>query len=142
MAIHEKIPLRFSCTGCGACCSGGGDYYVFLERGEAETIRRHLGVSLAWFRRRYLTRTPEDEVVLASDKQGRCTFLGADNGCRIYRVRPLQCRTYPFWPETMASQAAWRREAKRCEGVDQGAVVSVTRIRAALARHKKAEAAK
>jgi len=42
----------------------------------------------------------------------------------------------------MASQAAWRREAKRCEGVDQGAVVSVTRIRAALARHKKAEAAK
>ena len=68
---------------------------------------------------------------------GRCVFLSPDNRCRIYAVRPLQCRTYPYWPETLSSRAAWRREARRCEGIGQGEVIPLARVRASLLKHKK-----
>lgn len=140
MPVHEQTPLRFACTGCGACCHGGGGYHVYLNPGEAERIRRHLGLSGAWFRRRYLRHTSEGDLILNDDGTARCRFLAPDNRCRIYAARPLQCRTYPFWPEIMRSRAAWRGEARRCEGIDRGTVVPVAKIRAALARHKKTEA--
>src|SRR5437762_14252627 len=37
--------LRFRCTGCGACCTGRGDYYVGVSRDEQERIRRFLKIS-------------------------------------------------------------------------------------------------
>lgn len=40
--------------------------------------------------------------------------------CAIYPVRPLQCRTWPFWPENMKSRAAWDRAAKGCPGMNRG----------------------
>lgn len=141
MAIHELMPLRFHCTGCGACCSGGPDYHVFLDDEEAEAIRRYLGLTTAWFKRRYLRRTPGGDRVLNNGGGGRCVFLTSENRCRIYAVRPLQCRTYPWWPETLTTPAAWRREASRCEGIGQGEVVPLARIRAALSKHKPAGSA-
>ena len=71
---------------------------------------------------------------------GPCVFLTQDNRCRIYAVRPLQCRTYPFWPEVVESRAVWRGEARRCEGIDQGQVIPVARIRALLAMQRRAAA--
>jgi Fe-S-cluster containining protein len=47
---------------------------------------------------------------------GDCVFLGEGRRCRIYAVRPAQCRTYPFWPE-LETRQAWRDEARRCEGI-------------------------
>jgi len=139
MDYFERTPLRFHCTGCGQCCSGDPDYYVFLTERESEAICRHLGVTLRWFKRRYLRRTPQDELVINNQGGGRCVFLDKDQRCRIYGVRPLQCRTYPFWPEVVNSRAMWRAEAGRCEGIDHGLVVPVTRIRSLLARHKRAK---
>lgn len=137
MSFYERMPLRFSCSGCGQCCSGGPDHYVFLEEQEAEGIRRYLGLTAQWFKRRYLRKTVEEELVINNGGGGRCVFLKPDNACRIYTVRPLQCRTYPFWPETVQSRAAWRRESLRCEGIGQGGLVPLAGIRAALAKHKK-----
>lgn len=104
-------------------------------------IRRHLGLSEAWFRRRYLRTDPGGEPVL-DNAQGHCVFLRSDKGCRVYAARPLQCRTYPYWPETLRSRAAWRREGLRCEGIGQGEVIPVGRIRAILAKQKKVLAGK
>lgn len=136
MNYYEETSLRFQCTGCGRCCSGDPDYYVFLTPGEADGIRCHLRVSERWFKRRYLRRTSADELVINNQGGGRCVFLDKDNRCRIYTARPLQCRTYPFWPEVARSRTAWRREARRCEGIDQGHVVPLARIRALLAMHR------
>ena len=138
MSYRELTPLRFKCTGCGRCCSGDPDYYVFLTAVESERIRRRLGLTRDWFKRRYLRRTPQGERVINNQGGGRCVFLDKDNRCRIYSVRPLQCRTYPFWPEVLRSRAVWRAEAKRCEGIDRGQVVPVARIRALLAMHLEA----
>jgi Fe-S-cluster containining protein len=132
--FYEMSPLHFECTRCGDCCIAPDGYHVFLESGEAEAIRGYLGLSKGWFRRRYLDRLADGELVAALEADGRCVFLGVDGGCRVYPVRPLQCRTYPFWPEVLASRRAWQREACRCEGINRGRSVPAGRIRRQLKR--------
>lgn len=39
-----------------------------------------------------------------------CVFLGIDNACTIHEVRPVQCSTYPWWPDLMQDEAAWQWE--------------------------------
>jgi Fe-S-cluster containining protein len=48
-----------------------------------------------------------------------CVFLdAATNACSIYPVRPLQCSTYPWWPEIMAA-SNWAVEQQHwCEGIE------------------------
>jgi len=121
--------LRFSCTQCGQCCAIAGDYYVFLNNEESERIRAYLQLSQGWFRRRYLQRLADGEQVLASGSDERCIFLDARGKCRVYTVRPVQCRTYPFWPELVDSAAAWNREARRCEGINRGRLIPRSTIR-------------
>jgi len=124
----ERQPLRFSCTRCGRCCTGGAGYHVYFMRNEAETICTYLGLTWKWFRRHYLRRL-EDGSLVAADNAGSCIFLDAGGQCGIYSVRPVQCRTYPFWPELVSSGEAWLREARRCEGINRGNVVPLARIR-------------
>ena len=124
--------LRFSCTQCGQCCATAGDYYVYLTDEDSERIRTYLQLSRNWFRRRYLQSLEEGEQVLAAGADERCIFLDAEGKCRVYAVRPVQCRTYPFWPELVGSARAWNREARRCEGINRGRVVTATTIRRSL----------
>jgi Fe-S-cluster containining protein len=130
--FYESHELHFSCTRCGRCCETAGDYYVFLSRQEAERIRDYLQLSSAWFRRRYLSRLDDGERVLAAGIDERCIFLDGYGQCRIYPVRPVQCRTYPFWPEVVNSRRDWSAEAARCEGINRGNAVPVKKIRHAV----------
>ena len=49
----------------------------------------------------------------------KCIFLDADsNLCTVHEQRPLQCSTYPWWPDLMADEA-WQGERSRiCEGIE------------------------
>lgn len=130
---HENNPLRFACTGCGACCIGRKDDYVLVNRGEADAIQLFLGLSRDWFRRRYLTKLDHGEYGINLGPDGRCPFLNADDMCSIYTIRPRQCRSYPFWPEIVNNATSWSTEARRCEGIDRGHIVSRQKIHAMLA---------
>lgn len=130
--FYETHDLHFSCTRCGRCCATRGEYYVFLSAREAEHIRARLGLTRAWFRRRYLRRLEDGQRVLAAGPGERCIFLDEHDRCRIYAVRPVQCRTYPFWPEIAGSRRAWYAERRRCEGIGRGEAVSVEKIRRAI----------
>ena len=138
--FYTSQPLRFECTQCGRCCTGGGDYQVFLKDAEAERMRALLQLSPAWFRRRYLRRLDSGELTVSLRGDGRCSFLDTEGRCRVYGARPTQCRTYPFWPELLRSKTAWHAEAARCEGIDRGAVVPLARVRAALLAQRAYEA--
>jgi Fe-S-cluster containining protein len=48
-----------------------------------------------------------------------CIFLDQEtNHCTVYGARPLQCATYPWWPELVQSRKAWAQEARQvCEGI-------------------------
>jgi len=48
--------------------------------------------------------------VKGQDGAEACIFLQDDKTCSIYEARPVQCRTYPFWPRIMKSREAWRQE--------------------------------
>lgn len=137
LPYYRRAPLRFRCTGCGACCTGGVNHEVALTSREAERIRKTLDVTPAWFRKRYLTRDDPDQPGIRLGRDGRCPFLGRNGRCRIYAVRPRQCRTYPWWPELISSRAAWLDEARRCEGMNQGEVVPLERIMRTLASDRR-----
>lgn len=136
--LHRSEPLRFQCTGCGRCCFGGEDHYVRASVSEAERIRHHLGVSSDWFRRRYVQRLDDGDLGIRM-RDGRCIFLGDDLRCTLYALRPVQCRTYPFWPELVGSRRAWRAEARRCEGIDRGEPVEESFVERQLRRQIRSE---
>ncbi len=138
--FYQTEPVRFECTQCGQCCRGGGEYHVFLDESEAERIRAELALSPDWFQRRYLKRLDSGELTVALEADGRCSFLDAQGRCRVYAQRPTQCRTYPFWPEVLRSKSAWQAEAARCEGIDQGTVVPLAKLRAMLLAQRAYEA--
>lgn len=134
--LRPTFELRFECTGCGRCCTGRGEHYIAATSAEQERIRASLGLSRRWFRRRYVTAYADGTEGLRWDGD-RCAFLDADLRCRIYAVRPAQCRHYPYWPEVVRSPSAWTREARRCEGIGRGNAVPLSRVMTALRAQRK-----
>lgn len=129
--LYTRHDLRFECTRCGRCCTGGADRYVYVSELEAEKIRLVLGVGRKWFRQRYVSLLEDGDMVLQSSAD-RCIFLQRDGSCRVYEARPVQCSSYPFWPEIVKTAAAWQREARRCEGIGRGGVIPLSVIEARL----------
>lgn len=138
MFFQDK-PVHFECTACGKCCTGNSDtHYIALSRTEADKLREHLGISEAWFRRRYIEHLTRDSWGLRMPN-GQCVFLGKDGQCSIYSLRPTQCRTYPFWPELLDKEAHWQAERKYCEGINRGKAVDARYIRQQLQQQLDAE---
>ncbi|MFW6189977.1 MAG: YkgJ family cysteine cluster protein [Planctomycetota bacterium] len=117
--------LRFECSRCNACC-GGAPGYVWVEREEIERIAAFLGLETKEFTRRYC-RKVWWRISLVEMPDGDCVFL-SDEGCRIYPVRPTQCRTFPFWPDIVKSRRRWERAGRRCPGVGSGRLYTAREI--------------
>jgi Fe-S-cluster containining protein len=111
--------LKFSCTQCGNCCRNHGDYaFVYLTAPEVTAIAAHLGLSRRSFLSLYCTKH-EGAVTIRTDSPA-CPFLGADNRCGVYPVRPKQCATWPFWRENL-ERSVWEDEVKACcPGIGEG----------------------
>lgn len=130
--FYKKTALRFHCTGCGKCCYGNPQsHYIAITNQEAEQIQQHLRLSRDWFLRRYTRILPWGERGIRLNADGACPFL-ANTQCLIYRLRPAQCRHYPFWPEVVETRSGWQAEARRCEGINRGAIVPLEEIERCL----------
>jgi len=135
LRFYQKTPIRFKCTGCGACCLGSADENMIeLAKGEVELISQHLDMSPGTFTEKFLVELDNLEQGIRINQQGRCVFLQKNNRCAIYQVRPRQCQTYPYWPEIMATQSGWDNESYRCEGINTGDVVLIEQIEQQLKR--------
>ena len=112
---YEK-GLQFDCSGCGKCCINDGE--VWMDTEEFVDLSKRLKLS------NYDTLQEYSESVLngwvkirnagESDtiEEDRCVFLGNDGkSCQIYKERPAQCRTYPYWPRLLESPETWEEEA-------------------------------
>lgn len=123
--------LRFQCQQSGKCCVSHGEYgYVYLTPQDRRNMAKVLGLRTTQFTKTYCEKT--DGVYHLKDSGGpACTFL-KNNRCTVYEARPMQCKTWPFWPETM-SPKAWKKDVvKFCPGVGKGRVWSGDQIQAAL----------
>ncbi len=120
--------LRFECTQCGNCCTGGPGA-VWFTADEGRAIAARLGVSEGQFLDRYTRRIGVRRSFneRKTEHGFDCVFLDRSTApgkamCSIYDVRPTQCRTWPFWPENLETEAAWDA-AKRlmpCHGMNRG----------------------
>lgn len=123
--------LHFECTGCGACCSGPGEGYIWLTRPEIELIAKHLKITPGQLRKKYLRRVGLRTSIIEHATTKDCIFLqtvGEKKLCAIYEVRPSQCRSWPFWPENLSSANNWNKAAARCPGINRGRNYSAEKI--------------
>lgn len=118
--------LRFECTGCGRCCTGG-DGYAWVSVDEIFDLAAALGLEVDEFGRRFLRRV-EKRYALVNGPGGDCVFLVGGKSCAVYDHRPAQCRAFPWWPATLRSPGAWKRAAEGCEGISDLAPVVVASV--------------
>jgi uncharacterized protein len=119
-----KDGLRFECTQCGHCCTGAPGY-VWVTVQDIYRIAEFLGMRERDFVRSYV-RKVNQRLSLIELPGGNCIFY--DKGCKIYPVRPMQCKTFPFWKEIVAKPASWGRTATECPGINQGKMFSEEEI--------------
>ncbi|MBX7057467.1 MAG: YkgJ family cysteine cluster protein [Leptospirales bacterium] len=113
----SSATFRFRCTGCGQCCRGPGSVYFTAD--DLAAIYEHLDLSAAERRslRQRLIQGKENGYYYHRTG-GACHFLDSEERCRIYEVRPLQCRSFPFWPSSFADQESYTEMRAECPGVD------------------------
>jgi Fe-S-cluster containining protein len=119
--------LRFECTQCGNCCTGSPGY-VWVNDVEIREIAAYLDKPVGEIRL-LNTRPARGKTSLIEYANGDCIFFDPHGrGCTIYPVRPVQCRTWPFWASNIESPEAWRQTQSVCPGAGQGELVTLETI--------------
>ena len=127
--IATKIEnIGFSCLMCGKCCRRAfGDNRVLLTPQEIQLITDHTGMDPDEIRTPATSDDPEftDLIdakgrihtfgwMLLRKNNGDCNFIedaDVSNKCKIHDVRPMLCRTYPFYMQRMELHVS------ECEGL-------------------------
>jgi Fe-S-cluster containining protein len=122
--------LSFRCTRCGACCTGAPGY-VWVSIDEIERLAKHRGESVDEFSSRFV-RQVGSRYSLIEKPGGDCVFWDRQAGCTVYEARPIQCRTWPFWPENVETEADWDHVRSVCPGAGQGRLHTVEEIVASI----------
>ena len=116
--------LAFACSGCGRCCSGPEEGYVWITADEISVAAALRAETVGEFKRKYCRRIGLRYSLIEQQPSKDCIFLESRQKqgkyCQIYEARPLQCRTWPFWKDNIRSQRAWDTAADRCPGIDKG----------------------
>ena len=91
--LHEEAFRRIDCLQCANCCKR---YSPRFKTPDIKRIAKHLQLKESEFIDRYLRLDEEGDYVVKSTP---CPFLGLDNRCGIYDVRPSDCERFPYTDE-------------------------------------------
>jgi uncharacterized protein len=123
-----KDGLRFKCTGCGDCCTGGPGY-VWVNNEEITAIAAVLGLDVETFEDRYVTKIGVRKSLAELPGSYDCVFFdNKTRKCRVYAVRPRQCRTWPFWDSNIRTPEAWAETCRTCPGSGTGKLYQLDEI--------------
>ena len=92
-ALHEEAFSKINCLECAACCK---NYSPRFKTPDIKRISKHLRLKESDFIEKYLRLDEDGDYVVRSKP---CPFLGADNYCSIYEVRPSDCERFPYTNE-------------------------------------------
>ena len=91
--LHEEAFEKNDCLDCAACCK---NYSPRFKTPDIKRIAKFLSLKEGQFIETYLHLDQEGDYVL---KTKPCPFLGNDNYCSIYEVRPSDCARFPYTDE-------------------------------------------
>jgi len=114
LELHQEAFSIINCTRCANCCR---TLRIVVTDDDVPRIARHLGMAEEEFIAAYLERDEEQGRYRIKGKP--CPFLGDDNRCSIYDVRPEKCRGYPFTdkPDFVFSTITHANNALVCPAV-------------------------
>lgn len=88
-AIHKEVFAAINCLDCANCCLTLGPRITDVD---IRRISTYLRMKPSRFVEEYLIVDEDSDYIFRSIP---CPFLGNDNYCYIYDVRPRACRDYP-----------------------------------------------
>ena len=142
MKIDEKLiqnGLQFQCQGSGKCCTSHGEYgFVFLTLEDRRRFAKYLKITTQSFTKNYCES--KSGVWHLREEKGKpdCMFLKKKQ-CTVYEARPVQCRTWPFWPEVLNAKS-WKKDVVSfCPGIGKGKVYSMDEIKIIAQQQKQSE---
>ena len=100
LELHDEAFEKIDCLDCANCCKTTGP--LFTDK-DIERIAKHFRMKPQEFIETYLRIDEDNDYVLQSVP---CTFLGADNYCSIYEVRPKACKEFPHTDRKKFQQIA------------------------------------
>lgn len=129
--------VRFQCQGSGNCCVSHGEYgYVYMTRQDRQNMAALLKMNPSSFTKKFCNKS--EGFFHLKDNGSDCIFL-KNKRCSVYAARPTQCRTWPFWPETMSAKS-WKKDVLNfCPGVNKGEPVTAQQIQQQLDEQKQWE---
>ena len=92
-ALHQEAFKKIDCLNCAACCKS---YSPRFKTPDIKRISRHLKMKEGDFIDTHLQIDEDGDYVVRSVP---CPFLGTDNFCSIYEVRPSDCIRFPYTDE-------------------------------------------
>ena len=91
--LHSDAFEKVDCLQCAACCK---NYSPRFKTPDVKRISKYLGLKESAFIETYLRVDDDGDFVV---KSSPCPFLGTDNFCSIYDVRPSDCSRFPYTDE-------------------------------------------
>ena len=91
--LHDEAFSKIDCLDCAACCK---NYSPRFKTTDIKRISKHLKMKESVFIDTYLNLDEDGDYV---GKNQPCAFLGEDNFCSIYEVRPSDCKRFPYTDE-------------------------------------------
>lgn len=120
--------LRFTCTGCGDCCTGS-EGYVWVTNDEIAKLAALVRLSVEDFEAEYVRRVGMRKSLIEYEN-GDCAFFdGKSRKCTVYSARPRQCRTWPFWDSNIRTPESWAETCRACPGSGQGRLYQLEEVR-------------
>ena len=136
--IYSK-GMRFQCQKSSNCCVSRGSYgFVYLSKKDILRLSKYTDLSIKDFIKLYCEKTYGFVHFKERRKNSECQFLEKKR-CSIYKSRPTQCRTWPFWSENMKTKI-WNEEIQSfCPGIGKGKIIQQSQIEKNINDDKKNE---
>ena len=136
--IYSK-GMRFQCQRSSNCCVSRGSYgFVYLSKKDILRLSKYTDLSIKDFIKLYCEKTYGFVHFKERRKNSECQFLEKKR-CSIYKARPTQCRTWPFWSENMKTKI-WNEEIQSfCPGIGKGKMIQQSQIEKNINDDKKNE---
>lgn len=103
MISKEGFDFTFdenACEKCGGKCCTGESGNIFASKEELEKIQIFLGLNDEEFKEKFLHKVGfrMSFKEFKFEEGFACIFFDTQKRrCKIYPLRPNQCRTFPFW---------------------------------------------